>query len=56
VVGHVGAYNVTQWMQFITARPNVVMVATNGESALIRRAETVDTLLAQEELPTWLSR
>jgi diaminopimelate decarboxylase len=56
VIGHVGAYNVTQWMQFITARPNVVMVAENGESGLIRRAETIDTLLAQEELPAWLSR
>jgi diaminopimelate decarboxylase len=54
VVGRVGAYNVTQWMQFITARPNVVMVSANGESAVIRRAETVDTLLSQEAMPAWL--
>lgn len=54
VLGHVGAYNVTQWQQFITARPNVVLIAPNGEHSLIRRAETVDTLLAQEELPAWL--
>ncbi|MBW2525937.1 MAG: alanine racemase [Deltaproteobacteria bacterium] len=54
VIGHVGAYNVTQWMQFITARPNVVLVSTTGEHGLIRRAETVDTLLAQEEMPAWL--
>jgi diaminopimelate decarboxylase len=54
VIGHVGAYNVTQWMQFITARPNVVLVSPSGEHAVIRRAETVDTLLAQEEIPGWL--
>jgi diaminopimelate decarboxylase len=53
-IGHVGAYNVTQWMQFITARPNVVLVSAAGEHGLIRRAETVDTLLAQEEMPGWL--
>ncbi|MEZ4220674.1 MAG: hypothetical protein R3B13_07065 [Polyangiaceae bacterium] len=54
VIGHVGAYNVTQWMQFITERPNVVMVSARGEHGLIRRAETVDTLLAQEVVPPWL--
>lgn len=54
VVGHVGAYNVTQWMQFITARPNVVLVSTRGEHAVIRRAESVQTLLDQEVVPAWL--
>jgi len=54
VIGHVGAYNVTQWTQFITARPNVVLVSPGGEHAVIRRAETVDTLLMQEEIPGWL--
>lgn len=54
VIGHVGAYNVTQWMQFITARPNVVMVSARGEHAVIRRAETVQTLLDQEVVPAWL--
>jgi len=55
VIGHVGAYNVTQWMQFITARPNVVLVAEGGDHAIIRRAETIETLTAQEEIPGWLS-
>jgi hypothetical protein len=41
-------------MQFITARPNVVLVAPGGEHAVVRRAETVDTLLMQEEIPAWL--
>ena len=54
VVGRIGAYNVTQWMQFITARPNVVMVGADGKHAIIRRAETVETLVQQEEMPTWL--
>lgn len=55
VVRNVGAYNVTQWMQFITARPAVVMVSRRGEPSLIRRGESVETLLAQEEVPAWLS-
>jgi diaminopimelate decarboxylase len=54
VVSHVGAYNVTQWTQFITARPNVVMVSPSGAHAVIRRAETLETLLQQEETPPWL--
>jgi diaminopimelate decarboxylase len=54
VVRHVGAYNVTQWMQFITERPNVVMVSLKGEHGLIRKAETVETLTQQELVPAWL--
>ncbi|MEZ4444241.1 MAG: hypothetical protein R3B72_34530 [Polyangiaceae bacterium] len=55
VIGHVGAYNVTQWMQFITLRPNVAMVSESGEHGLVRRAETLESLLAQEEMPRWLT-
>jgi diaminopimelate decarboxylase len=55
VIGHVGAYNVTQWMQFITERPNVVMVSAKGEPGLIRKAEGLEALLAQEEIPAWLA-
>ncbi len=54
VIRHVGAYNVTQWMQFITERPNVVMVSPKGQHACIRKAETLETLLAQEQMPAWL--
>jgi diaminopimelate decarboxylase len=54
VIRHVGAYNVTQWMQFITLRPNVVMVSSRGQHACIRKAETLETLLAQEQMPAWL--
>src|SRR5262249_32956149 len=44
VVGRIGAYNVTQWMQFITARPNVVLVSPSGQHSVMRRAETWETL------------
>ena len=54
VIRHVGAYNVTQWMQFITERPNVVMVSPKGQHACIRKAETLETLLVQEQMPAWL--
>ena len=50
----VGAYNVTQWMQFITYRPAVVMVSRDGEHALIRRREDLDSVVSHEEIPPWL--
>ena len=52
VIHSVGAYNMTQWMQFITLRPHVVMIMEDGTIELIRKAETLDTLLQQEVLPT----
>lgn len=55
VIGHVGAYNVTQWMQFIAARPNVVMVSGAGQHSIIRRSETLETLVQQEDMPAWLA-
>lgn len=55
VFKNVGAYNVTQWMQFIVARPAVVLVSRSGESAVIRRRESLETLVSQEALPPWLS-
>jgi diaminopimelate decarboxylase len=51
---NVGAYNVTQWMQFITLRPAVVMVGRDGGVAPIRRAETVDDINGYEAMPEWL--
>ncbi len=54
VFRNVGAYNVTQWMQFITYRPAVVMIARDGRHALIRKREDLSTLLASEEMPSWL--
>jgi len=55
VAQNVGAYNVTQWMQFITMRPNVVLIDMNGESHIIRKAESLDTLNSMEETPEHLN-
>ncbi len=49
-----GAYNVTQWMQFITMRPAVVLVGEGGRVARIRRAETGDDIAACEGVPSWV--
>jgi diaminopimelate decarboxylase len=54
VFGSVGAYNVTQWMQFITYRPAVVLIGLDGKHALIRRREDLETVLGPEEIPEWL--
>ena len=51
VFHNVGAYNMTQWMQFITLRPNVVMVMDDGSVELIRKAETLDYLMEKEVVP-----
>jgi diaminopimelate decarboxylase len=50
---NVGAYNVTQWMQFITYRPNVVMIGPDGRDAVIRRRESLADIVALEETPSW---
>ena len=54
VVHKVGAYNMTQWMQFITFRPNVVLIDTNTKTHIIRRSETIDTITMQESVPEQL--
>ena len=53
LIRNVGAYNVTQSMQFIHLRPAVAMVGTGGEHAVIRRIETLDDLVLGESLPPW---
>jgi diaminopimelate decarboxylase len=54
VIKNVGAYNVTQWMQFVTLRPNVVMISRHGQCDIIRRRETLDMVVAPEEVPPWI--
>ena len=51
VIERVGAYNVTQWMQFITYRPNVVLIDRHGKSHLIRKKESLDTFKNAELKP-----
>lgn len=55
VVHHVGAYNMTQWMQFIAMRPNVVMIDLENKVHLIRKNETIETLTNLEETPEHLN-
>ena len=54
VIKRVGAYNNTQWLQFISMRPNVVMIGADAKVHLIRKAETLDTLNELEITPTHL--
>lgn len=55
VVAHnMGAYNITQSMQFISLRPAIVMIDTNGEPHIIKNCETLETLEKDEILPEYL--
>lgn len=56
VFSPVGAYNNTQWMQFIEYRPNVVMVAEDGSVSVVRAAEDLTVMTAQERLPAHLEQ
>ncbi len=56
VVHKVGAYNMTQWMQFIAMRPNIVLIDTNDQTHVIRKAETLDYLQELEVMPQHLQR
>ncbi len=51
VVRNVGAYNNTQWMQFIQYRPAIVMVKQDGSVEVVRKAESLDTMDQLEQLP-----
>lgn len=51
ILSPVGAYNVTQWMQFIEFRPNVVLIGTNKEVDIIREAEDLSDITRREKLP-----
>ncbi|RKZ55369.1 MAG: diaminopimelate decarboxylase [Candidatus Parabeggiatoa sp. nov. 2] len=51
ILSPVGAYNVTQWMQFIEYRPAVVLVTETGDIELIREKEDLSDLLRREQLP-----
>ncbi|MBI2259143.1 MAG: diaminopimelate decarboxylase [Flavobacteriia bacterium] len=54
VVHRVGAYNMTQWMQFITMRPKVVLIDMDGKTHIIRENETLDTINQMEKMPKHL--
>ncbi len=54
VIHNTGAYNMTQWMQFISLRPKVVMIDLKGSVHVIRDNETLDTLNSLEKVPDHL--
>ena len=47
----VGAYNLTQSMQFIEYRPNVVLIGLDRQVDLIREAEDLTDIERREILP-----
>ena len=51
VIHSVGAYNMTQWMQFITLRPSVVMIDKNSKTHIIRERETLENVTSREKVP-----
>jgi diaminopimelate decarboxylase len=55
VLHPVGAYNITQSMQFITYRPAVVMIDAEQKVHVIRRRENLDYVQELESVPGHLS-
>ena len=55
LISPVGAYNNTQWMQFIHYRPNIVLIGENGDVDIIRQAEDITDISRRERLPQRLS-
>ena len=54
VIKRIGAYNMTQWLQFITLRPNVIMIDMNRNAHIIRNKESLETITGQEKIPAHL--
>ncbi len=54
ILSPVGAYNVTQWMQFIEYRPAVVLITEESKPLVIREGEDLSDLLHREHLPDHL--
>ena len=50
----VGAYNNTQWMQFIEYRPPVVLISETGKLELLRPREELEDVIGRELIPEHL--
>ncbi|MBF0131236.1 MAG: alanine racemase [Magnetococcales bacterium] len=55
VFSPVGAYNNTQWLQFIELRPAIILLSPNGTHEIIRQGETLSTLCEPERIPARLT-
>lgn len=56
VIHSVGAYNMTQWMQFIKLRPNVLMIDLDDKVHVVRQSETMDVFNIFEKVPEHLKK
>lgn len=54
VVHMVGAYNTTQWMQFITYRPKVILLDQEANIHIIRDSEELENIQKNEIIPNHL--
>lgn len=54
VIWPAGAYNMTQWLQFIRLRPRVVMVGRGGRVSVIRQEDALEEVISKEPIPEWL--
>ena len=54
VVHTVGAYNMTQWMQFIALRPAIIMIDMDEKAHVIRNRETLNSIQGDEVIPKYL--
>lgn len=54
IIKRTGAYNMTQWLQFITYRPSVVLIDTDESVHQIRQAETLYEINHLESIPKHL--
>ncbi len=56
VIKRIGAYNMTQWMQFITLRPKIVMIDMEGNPQIIRENEQNEIFSELEKIPPHLKK
>ncbi|MDD3534727.1 MAG: alanine racemase [Candidatus Cloacimonetes bacterium] len=54
VISPTGAYNNTQWMQFIEYRPAIVLISESGNPELIRQRENLEDVIVREQIPNRL--
>lgn len=55
VISRIGAYNMTQWMQFINYRPRIVMIDAKKKIHLIRESEDLKYVSQLEKVPAHLN-
>lgn len=56
VISRIGAYNLTQWMQFISFRPRVVIIDVDNKVHVIREREKLETVTSLESVPEHLKK